>query len=275
MRLSSVYLQTIQNQLDKIANNLANSVTPGFKQQLLSWEESYDRQDRANTVAQYGGLPLTGSPVLKDNLYVGKRYDFNQGSLTSTDNKWDLAIMGEGFFQVRTGNGQLGYTRAGIFMVDSEGNIVNNRGMCLEPPVIIPANAYNISVDENGIIRGSLPNDDEDIDDYTSDFTDDEDGADNVVIFGQIPLFKFVNPDGLAPVGDNIFLPTESSGQPQEGTAGQDGYGIIKSSMLESSNVDLVNNMTSLIQMQRAYQFKLQLIKDRSEMSSVAISMRG
>ncbi|NLL52439.1 MAG: flagellar hook-basal body complex protein [Peptococcaceae bacterium] len=277
MHLSAVYLQTIQNKMDKLSNNLANSVTPGFKQQLLSLEESYDAQDRANSVAQYGGLPLTNNPVPQDNLYVGRRLDFSPGTLTDTGNSLDMAIAGEGFFQVRTESGELGYTRAGVFTVDSAGNLVNNLGMLLEPRVIIPKNATNVHVEENGTIRGSLKTSPEDdgIDYADYYYADDEDLADGLVTFGRIALYKFVNPDGLAQAGKNIFLPTEASGQALEGTAGEDGYGLIKGSTLERSNTDLVTTMTSIIQLQRAYQLNLKIIRNQDEMSNLAIGMRG
>ncbi|NLM22348.1 MAG: flagellar hook-basal body complex protein [Peptococcaceae bacterium] len=277
MHLSSIYLQTIQTKMDKLANNLANSVTPGFKQQLLSLEESYDAQDRANSVAQYGGLPLTNNPVLQDNLHVGRRFDFSPGTLTGTGNSLDMAIAGEGFFQVRTENGELGYTRAGVFSVDSAGNLVNNLGMLLEPPVTIPANATNVHVEENGTIRGFLKTSEDDGVDYADYYyyADDEDLADGLITFGRIPLYRFANPDGLALAGNNIFLPTEASGQAIEGTAGENGYGLIKGSTLERSNTDLVTTMTALIQMQRAYQFNLKIIRSEDEMSNIAIGMRG
>ncbi len=275
MKLSSVYLQSLQNNIDKIANNMANTVTPGFKEQLLSLNESYDTQDKNNTVAQYGGMPATQNPVLEASLYLGKRFDFTQGILTDTGKPLDMAINGDGFFQVKTDNGSLAYTRAGTFSTDSAGNLVNNQGMLLEPPIGIPANASNIHVDDNGSIRGVLNIDSPDTNDYSSYYKNADDLARGIATFGNISLFKFSNPDGLELAGNNCFLPTQTSGKAVEGVAGEDGYGLIRGSTLERSNTDIVNAMTGLVQMQRVYELNLRLIQDQNEMSTLAIAMRG
>ena len=135
----------------------------------------------------------TNNPVPQDNLYVGRRLDFSPGTLTDTGNSLDMAIAGEGFFQVRTESGELGYTRAGVFTVDSAGNLVNNLGMLLEPRVIIPKNATNVHVEENGTIRGSLKTSPEDDGiDYADYYADDEDLADGLVTFGRIALINLL-----------------------------------------------------------------------------------
>jgi flagellar basal-body rod protein FlgG len=271
MKISTEYLDRLQNRIDTISNNLANSSTPGFKEQLLAIEEEYDPQDRSKAMAQYGGLPASGNPVLDANEYVGKRFDFSQGSMAPTDNLWDLAINGDGFFQVRTPDGKIGYTRAGDFSTDSMGNLVNNEGMLLEPPLKIPANVTNVSIKSDGTITGVLMEETDD-GDWTVSTDNDENGE---TVIGQISLYKFANPDGLEQAGHNLFLPTQASGDAVVGIAGLDGYGEIKSGMLEKSNTDLVEAMTSMLQAQRAYQIDLRIIKNQDEMMQQAAALRG
>ncbi|RNC29539.1 MAG: Flagellar basal-body rod protein FlgG [Candidatus Dichloromethanomonas elyunquensis] len=271
MKVSTEFLDMLQNRIDMIANNLANINTPGFKEQLLAVEEGFDTKDRSNEVAQYGNvMPSTGNPVLDTNLYVGKRIRSEQGALVETGNPWDMGINGEGFFQVKTTDGKIGYTRAGLFGTDSIGNLVNNEGMLMEPPVMIPENAEEISVSSDGMIKA-----------YLRDDTDPQSAAGTgnagkeAVEIGQISLFKFKNPDGLEQMGHNIYLPTQASGEAIVGIAGADGYGEIKSGMLERSNTDIVNAMTSLIQTQRAYQLEARRLKTQDEMLQQAEMVRG
>jgi flagellar basal-body rod protein FlgG len=268
MRVSTEYLTRLQGRLDIIANNLANANIPAFKEGLLFIEENYDLREKSNTVAQYGGVmpEVANAPIINSNMYVGRRIDFSQGALSSTGNPLDMAISGEGFFQIRTSDGQTAYTRAGLFSLDSRGNLVNNEGMLVEPQINIPSNATQISIESDGTIRGVLLEETEE---------SQEDEINKIVDFGQIPLFLFSNPDGLEQLGHNLYLPTEASGEALGGTAGREGYGEIKSGMLERSNTDLVKAMTQLIEAQRAYQFDLRIIKDRDEMRQQAIMMRG
>lgn len=269
MRVSAEYLETLQYRIEIMANNIANINTPGFKEGLLFIEETYDTRERSNTVAQYGGVmpAVENAEVNNRNLYVGKRIDFRQGALVETGNPLDLAINGEGFFQIKTPDGKIGYCRAGLFSTDSMGNLVNNEGMLVEPLIKIPANASEITVRADGMIRGVLLEE------------EPEEGEENelpeVTDIGQISLFKFDNPEGLEQIGHNMYLPTEASGKAIPGVAGAEGYGEIKSGMIERSNTDIVNAITKLIEAQRAYQFDLRIAKDQDEMLQQAIMMRG
>ncbi|MGI6450306.1 MAG: flagellar hook-basal body protein [Desulfitobacteriia bacterium] len=268
MRVSTEYLQVLQNRIAIIANNLANANTPAFKEGLLAIEEAYDLRERSNTIAQYGGV-MPGAEnawIQERNMYLGQRIDFSQGSLVETGNSWDLAISGEGFFQIRTPDGKLGYTRAGLFSPDSRGNLVNNEGMFVDPRIYIPENATEISIKSDGTIVGILleeaaPGQNAELPEPTE--------------LGRIRLYKFNNPDGLEQMGQNVYLPTEASGEAIAGVPGTDGYGEIRAGMLERSNTDLVEAMTNLIQAQRAYQFDLRIVKNQDEMLQQAIMMRG
>jgi flagellar basal-body rod protein FlgG len=155
------------------------------------------------------------------------------------------------------------------------GNLVNNEGMLMEPHLTIPANETEISIKSDGTIKAILSEDSgtEDSFDFGFNFEEDEETGETVI--GQIPLFKFENPEGLEQIGHNIYLATEASGEAIVGIAGSDGYGEINAGMLERSNTDFVNAMTKLIEAQRAYQFDLRIAKDQDEMMQKAIMMRG
>jgi flagellar basal-body rod protein FlgG len=271
MKLSTEYLQTLQDRIDMIGSNLANASTTGFKEQLLSIEECYDVQDRSNTMAQYGGMLVTQNPVIHINQYDGNRIDFTQGSLVSTGNPLDLAICGDGFFQVKTADGKLGYTRSGAFSVDAAGNLVNNQGMLLEPKVAVPENVTDISVDSDGTIYGVQTAAEEK---GQTVLAGKEENQGNTVILGKISVFCFTNPDGLEQAGNNVFYATEASGKVIAGIPGEDGYGVIKSAMLEKSNTNLLTAMTDLIRIQRAYQIDVRIRQDLDEMTAQTIAMR-
>ena len=256
MKVFPEHLQTLQTRIEVIANNIANANTPGFKEGLLFIEESYNAQERSNTVAFFGGVvPGAEFPTLENNLYVGQRIDFTQGALVETGMPLDMAINGDGFFQVKTPDGQVAYTRAGLFGTDASGNLVTNSGMLVDPHITIPANVSEISVKTDGTIKGIV------------------DGE--VIDIGQMSLYRFQNIHGLEQLGDNLFFPTQPSGEPIMGDADSEGFGVIMGGMLERSNTDMVNSMTKLIEAQRAYQFDLRIAKDRDEMMVQAIQMRG
>lgn len=256
MRVSTEYLQTLQNRIDIISNNIANVDTPGFKRGLLALEEAYDDQEHKNTVALYGGtMPGFEYDNTKRNLYRGNRVDFSQGPLVETGNSLDLAIYGEGFFQVKTPGGKIGYTRAGLFSTDSRGQLVNNKGLLVEPLVTLSKDTSDINVKEDGIITGVREGE--------------------TIELGRIRLSRFTNPNGLDQAGDNIFYATEESGEPITGNPGTNGLGAVKGSMQEKSNTDLVNALTKLIEAQRAYQFDLRVTQNRDDMFLQAITMRG
>lgn len=278
MRITVEYLNMLQSRIDMVANNLANVSTPGFKESLLSIEESYDLQERSNTVAQYGGVMpgAENAEILNRNLYVGKRIDFSQGSLAETGNPLDMAINGEGFFQVRTPGGNLGYTRAGMFSTDRDGNLVNNEGMKVEPAIRIPATISKININSDGAVLGVLMKGTEEGADGFDGFGDlEEEAEEQTIEIGRISLYKFANPDGLEQMGHNIYLPTAASGEGIPGTPGAEGYGEIKAGMIEKANTDLTKAIASLIEAQRAYQFDLRIAKNQDEMTQMAIMMRG
>ncbi|MFA6807416.1 MAG: flagellar hook-basal body complex protein [Eubacteriales bacterium] len=256
MRISTEYLDMLQSRIDTVANNIANVNTPGFKEGFIALEESYDAQERNVNASYYGGvIPGFQFDNINSNSYNGNRVNFDQGAILETGNPLDMAIYGEGFFQVKLPDGKTAYTRAGIFTTDKNNNLVNNEGYFVQPSINIPRDASNITVKNDGKIMG-------DIDGQTS-------------VIGQIKLSSFDNPDGLEQMGGNLFLETDASGKPTEGIPGSGELGVIKGGTLEKSNADLVNAMTRLIETQRAYQFDLNVTQDQDEMFKMAMYLRG
>ena len=241
--------------LDTVANNLANVNTPGFKEEHVSFAETLAAEVRpAGTTmlngAQTGEALNVGSGV----LYNGVGTVFRQGTFTLSDNPLDLAIDGQGFFQVRTPSGQIAYSRMGAFRVDASGQLVDEQGNLLEPAVTVPAGASDISVSPDGQISGLLNGE--------------------RTIFGQIMLARFTNPDGLEKIGGSLFLPTANSGAPQSGQPGTGNLGTIRAQALEQSNVNLAAAMTDLLQAQRAYQMNARLVQDGDKMWGLANTLR-
>jgi len=256
MRLSSEFqLRTQQQRVDILANNIANISTAGFKASVVNLAEAYDSQEKAANLSLYGGVPDgTALGVGTGALFHGKRIDMSQGIITSSNNPWDLAIDGQGFFQVKPPNGDIAYTRAGLFQLDKDGLLVNPQGYALQPEVIIPPDSGEVRVMPNGDILTMA------------------EGKQEVI--GQIMLADFTNTDGLEQISNSLFLETPESGAPQTGAPGSNNFGEVKSGAIEQSNVDLATAMTNLIQAQRAYQMDARLLQQGDEMAAKAIALR-
>jgi flagellar basal-body rod protein FlgG len=181
---------------------------------------------------------------------------FTEGSLKQTDNTLDTAITGKGFFKLELPNGTEVYTRNGSFKIDENGTIVNSDGYKLVPEVVIPEDAINISIGTDGIVSVT------------------QSGQAQATQVGQISLTNFINPAGLHAMGDNLFVETDSSGQPVEGTPGVDGLGNIRQGFVELSNVQLVVELTDLITGQRAYDANSKVITTSDEMLATTNSLK-
>jgi len=245
-----------QFKLDTIANNLANVDTTGYKKIRAEF------QDLVYQYIKNAGTPTAGTSRLPTGLYVGHGVRlaattriFTLGNIEQTGNALDLAIAGDGFFQVQLQDGRIAYTRDGSFKVDSSGNIVTSNGLALVPNIVVPTNAVAINVSPDGIVSAEL-----------------QDGT--IQNLGTITLVRFVNPAGLKAIGDNLFLATASSGEPIEGTPGQDGFGSIRQGYLEKSNVDVVREMVDMITAQRAYEFNSRAIQTADEMLRTATTLK-
>ncbi|NGO89924.1 flagellar basal-body rod protein FlgG [Halomonas sp. 141] len=242
-------LESQQVQLDVISNNLANVSTNGFKRSRAVFEDLlYQnlRQPGAQNNVQNrlpSGMQVgTGvRPVATERLHT-------QGGLQNTENSRDLAINGQGFFQVLLPDGTTAYTRDGSFQIDENGQMVTANGYPMEPAIIIPDNALSLSVGEDGIVTVTQP------------------GTSQDTQIGQITISTFVNPTGLQSIGGNLYLETTSSGPRNETMPGMNGAGRLMQNYVETSNVNVVEEMVSMIQTQRAYEINSKAVQTSDEM---------
>ena len=180
----------------------------------------------------------------------------SQGNVSPTEKDLDVAIRGEGFFQINLPDGRTGYTRDGAFEIDSNGNLVNPDGYQVEPGITVPENARDITISSNGLVQAFLGND-------TAPTN-----------LGQLTLARFVNKAGLQAIGDNLFLETEASGAPQVGNPGDESYGNLLQGYLELANVNAVSEISDLIAAQRAYEMNARVIRAADEMLSATSNLR-
>lgn len=242
--------------IDVIANNLANVNTTGFKKsradfQDLLYQTSKEPGGPATTTTQSStgiqvGLGVRPAAVTRVHL---------QGDFDQTTNPLDVAIEGEGFFQVTQPDGNPAYTRAGAFKLDSTGTIVTSSGDPISPQITIPNGAESITIGDDGTVAVTLP------------------GQATASQVGQIQTTRFPNPAGLRAEGGNLFLETETSGPPQLGTPGQDGLGQLTQGFLESSNVSVVEELVAMITGQRAYEINSRAISAADEMLRTAAAI--
>ena len=226
-----------------ISNNLANVNTTGFKRDRPDFETLMYQNIRQS------GAESTASTNLPNGLnvgtgvkVVGTQRIYSQGSMVNTDRSLDVAIQGDGFFQVDMPDGRTGYTRAGNFSMDNEGKLVTSEGYAVTPAITIPKGAQSITIGQDGTVSVTLP------------------GQTATTQVGQIQTASFVNPSGLQPLGQNLLSETTSSGSPQVGTPGQDGLGAIAQNSLEASNVNMVEELVDMIETQRAYEINSKVI---------------
>ncbi len=246
-----------QTNLDVISNNMANVNTVGFKRMRATFQDLIYQ-----TLKEPGAptSPLTRSPSgfqIGLGTYVSDTYGiFTQGNLTQTGNQLDVAIQGDGFFQVIMPDGSVAYTRAGQFRLDRDGRIVTSDGYPIEPEIVIPPDAVNIGIGEDGTVvvlrQGEVSTEE----------------------VGRIELAKFVNPAGLRRIGNNLYIQTDASGDPLIDNPGNQGIGTLLQGFLESSNVNIVEEMVNLIIAQRAYEFNTRGITAADEMLGQAANLR-
>ncbi len=242
-------MEAQQMQLDHISHNLANSGTNGYKQSHAVFEDlMYQtlRQSGANT-AEGVQLP-TGLQVGLGVRPVATSREFSQGNLQQTSNNLDVAIQGKGFFQVEMPDGTVGYTRDGSFKLDNQGNLVTNNGYRVLPGFQFPAEATSITIGQDGTVSFLRPPN-----------PDPE-------ILPQIQLADFINPAGLDPKGQNIFMETAASGPPVVGNPAENSMGGLSQGFVETSNVNVVQELVTMIQSQRAYELNSKAIQTSDQM---------
>jgi len=239
-----------QLNLDNIANNLANSGTTGFQQRQVNFTDLlYQNQIMPGAAATQQTTVAAGLQVGLGTRASETEIIQTQGDFATTNNPLDLAIQGAGFFQIQMPSGQIAYTRDGSFHPDSQGELVTADGNPLQPAITIPANALSVTVGSDGTVSITQPS---------------QTAATQV---GTIQLALFVNPGGLNSVGNNLYLATTASGEPQVGTpGGAEGLGTLQQGMLEQSNVSVVNQFVAMILAQRSYESNSRVVKAADEM---------
>ncbi len=239
----------MQTQVDTIANNIANVNTIGFKKSRAEFA------DLMYNVMEYAGTSTSSTTQSPVGMEVGLGVRptavnkiFSEGSLKQTNNQLDLAITGQGFFEMQLPDGTPVYSRNGAFKIDNTGTVVNSDGYTLIPQIVIPPNATNISIGSDGIV------------------TVIQAGQALATQIGQINTTNFINPAGLHALGNNLYTETGSSGQPVSGTPGLNGLGTLRQGFVELSNVQLVVELTDLITGQRAYDSNSKIITASDQM---------
>jgi flagellar basal-body rod protein FlgG len=242
-------LDAQQTRMTVVSNNLANVNTTGFKKGRAAFADLLSQ-----TVKQSGAQTSqsTQSPTGL-NLGTGVRVvatakSFSQGNLLQTGNPFDLAIDGRGFFQVQQPDGSVAYTRDGSFQVSSQGELVTSGGYLVQPGINIPAGAQSVSIGADGTVSVQIA------------------GQATPQQVGQVTIADFINPAGLQPKGDNLYIETAASGSPQTGTPGVSGLGSLAQGSLESSNVNVVEELVNMIETQRAYEMNSKAISTTDEM---------
>ncbi|HVZ32226.1 MAG TPA: flagellar basal-body rod protein FlgG [Polyangiaceae bacterium] len=242
-------MQAQQTNIDVIANNMANVNTTGFKKSRAEFQDLLYQTIRAP-----GGQTGTGASA-PAGLQVGlgvrtaaTQALHAQGTLQQTSNPLDIAIEGNGFFQVQRPNGDMAYTRAGNLKTDADGRLVTSDGFPIEPTITIPVDATNITISSTGMISVTQPN------------------QANAVEVGQLQIANFANPGGLLSTGRNLYTATAASGQAFIVNPGEQGTGSVSQGFLEGSNVEVVNEMIDLIASQRAYEVNQRVVTAADEM---------
>ncbi|MBI2885969.1 MAG: flagellar hook-basal body complex protein [Chloroflexi bacterium] len=256
IRVAASGARAHQIRLDVVGHNLSNVNTPGFKATRTDFQDDRYIELRAARPGREAGAGDRAGSWLGTGVIVATRPIFAQGPIEITDQSLDLAIVGNGFFQVRHPDGSLAYTRSGAFRVDPQGRMVTAHGYLLEPPIQAPAGVAELKVDPEGIVSARVG----------------REGA--PVRLGTLALSTFPNPEGLESRGFGIYVASEKSGQPTTVPAGQGGNGSIVAGALERSNVDLEGQMVALVEAQRAYQLSLKAVQALIEMTQEAVDLQ-
>lgn len=235
--VSKTGLEAQNTRMAVISNNLANVSTTGFKRSRAIFEDLVYQNIRQP------GAQTSEDTILPSGLMLGSGVRtvateklHSQGNLIHTDNSFDVAIEGRGYLQILLPDGEIGYTRDGSFRVDAQGRLVTAGGNPVEPAINVPENAQSVSISSDGIVGVVIP------------------GNTEPVPVGNLQLADFINPTGLQPIGENLYKQTVASGAPQQGVPGLDGFGSLTQGSLESSNVNVVEELVNMIETQRAYE---------------------
>jgi flagellar basal-body rod protein FlgG len=242
-------LDAQQTQLDVISNNLANVSTNGYKRSRAVFEDLLYQTLRQPGAASSQQTTIPSGLMLGTGVRpIATEHIFTQGSLQKTENTLDLAVQGQGFFQIQMPDGTLAYTRDGAFQMDSTGQVVTSSGYPLSPAITIPSNTTSITISRDGIVSVITA------------------GSTAATQVGTIQLASFVNVGGLQSVGENLYIETASSGTPTPNTPGTNGTGLLNQGYVETSNVNVAEELVSMIQTQRAYELNSKAISTSDAM---------
>ena len=258
LQIAGTGMMAQQTNVEVISNNIANMGTTGYKRRRAEFQDLiYQNIRRAGSQSSDTGTVLPSGAQIGLGVKTGAVYRISeQGSLSQTENRFDLAIRGNGFFQVQLPSGETAYTRDGTFGLSAEGTLVTADGYQVQPGITIPAAARDVTINAAGEVLAKI---------------DGQVAPQNV---GQIQIAIFANEGGLEAVGDNLLLATPGSGQAQLAAPGQPGYGQVMQGFVETSNVNAVQEITSLITAQRAYEMNSKVISATGEMLSTLARLR-
>lgn len=253
LSIASTGMQAQQTQIQVIANNLANASTPGFKVSRAQFQDLlYLTERQPGTQTSQNSYVPTGISIGLGTKTAAVDKIFTEGQLQNTGNPLDVAIEGDGFFQVSLPDGTIAYTRDGSFRTDQNGHLVTLDGYQVLPNITIPQGASNVTIGPDGTVSVKI----------NSQTTPSQ--------VGQIQLIRFLNPAGLQATGQNLFEQSQASGPPQAGVGGQNGFGSVLQGYLEMPNVSVVQEMVGLIEAQRAYEAGSKAVETADQMQAIA-----
>lgn len=257
LRTAATGMFAQQVNIDLISNNLANVNTTGFKKSRPEFQDLMYQTIKTNGLADDGKTTEVAEiQIGNGTVPIATAKNFRQGDTQPTGNQLDIAVQGDGFLQVRRMDGTTAYTRDGALKISAEGQLVTAQGYVIEPGITFSSSTADIAVSRDGTIEAT------------------EAGQSGSVKVGQLELAKFINPAGLHAIGNNLYLETGASGQPIVGAPATDGFGEVVQGALESSNVDVVEEMISMIVAQRAYEINSKTIKTVEEMLTMANNLK-
>ncbi len=246
-----------QTNLDVISNNIANVNTNGYKKSRADFQDlMYQTLRLQGARTEGGGMIPTGVQIGLGAMLSSVQKVFQQGDYQNTGNELDVAIEGNGFFQINLPSGDKAYTRSGAFKTDADGKLVTSDGYTLEPNLTIPAKTTSISIESDGTVTVQIQ------------------GQTTAQQLGKITLANFMNPTGLRAIGKNLFMETDASGSPTTGQPGQNGMGTLTQGFLEMSNVNIMQEMVNMIITQRAYEVNSKAVQAADEMLQMVNNLR-
>ncbi len=257
LHTSATGMAAQESNVNTISNNIANVNTTGFKKARTEFDDLlYETVQEAGAKSSSTTEYNVGHQVGSGAKVSATRKIQSQGAPQMTNNPYDIMVNGEGFFGVIGPNGELKYTRDGSFNVDAQGNVVNRAGHKVFPGIVVPPNIMKLNISENGLVEA-----------WTRD-------AVEPISLGQIPVFTFVNPTGLRSEGGNLQAATSGSGQAIQNNPGENGSGVLMQGAIETSNVNVMNEMTDLIKAQRAYEMNSKVMGVADQMLQTVNNIR-